>query len=218
MKRGLLFFLFLWLLVGACNHTPFSSITGDMVTVPRGATRLQVISQLGDLQVTWQATGGIFDSNQGDSVIWLAPHTPGTYQVEASITEGFITETVSCSIKVVQEPALTILTKELIRNDKTMAFIAFKNEDQHKREIKDFLFYMFLWDGEGCQGNRILYQGQDRYRGGPNQRDLLPIPWGVVYDEDEWELRFAKETRSILPWVYYIEFTDGEVWNLYEQE
>lgn len=217
-----LFFFLLLLAVNACDGTDrtLSVITGETCATPNGAVLLEVITSLHDYQIEWTALdGGSFHRTDVHLVVWMAPSTSGVYRVEAQVIGDFYTDSVTHSIQVVDEPGLKILDMGLIVTQGIKkAIIAFKNDDLQERDIIDFSFYMLLWDGEDYQGNLLSYLGQTMYRGRPNRYDLLPVRYGELYDGDEWDLRWAGETASILPWVYQIHYHNDQVWNLYEQD
>ncbi len=198
------------------NSKPLSVITGDSHTVPKGAAFLELESQLDSYDVEWSVSHGRFDREHGSSVVYIAPMNPGTYLVEARITGDLSMDDASFTVRVVDEPSLVIKYYQL-DTEENIATISFKNEDGKERAIEDFTFSMFLWDEEGHQGERLLYQGQKTYRGRPKKEDL-PLPYGDSFDQSEWDLGTVKEARSILPWVISIEFDDGEVWDLYERK
>lgn len=207
----------LTLLLGGCGDgQSLFSIKGESITVPRGGTLLEIKTEIETYEIEWKAQGGLFDKNYGDSVVWIAPQESGTYQVQARMIGELFIDEVSISITVVDKPSLEISFMDL-DEEESIAYIYFMNRDEKRRAIEDFAFYMFLWEEEGYQGRRLSYLGQDRFRGTP-QKEEMPIPYSAYYTIKEWNLERAHETASILPWVYYIVFEDGTIWNLYARE
>lgn len=205
-KIGLLFLaLGTSVIVAGCGaplQPPFSiSITGDNVATVNGAAELKAeMSKVAE--VRWTATGGQFDFASGDTVIWKAPDTPGTYSVVATANSKSVTARIT-----VKEPPVEIvgwtLTPDFIGGKE--ANITVKNNSS--KTVNAVKVKMAMWNNFG---ERICYLTYPIYNGiAPD----INVPSGTS-DSFTWSLYWANDVTKILPWVYQVAYTDGSTWEL----
>jgi hypothetical protein len=72
-------------IVQSVDANPDSIAIGGTITF---TAQISALSNVGDINLTWKATGGTFSSTTGDTVSWKAPEAPGTYVITVLADDG----------------------------------------------------------------------------------------------------------------------------------
>jgi|GEM_PF-2058950 len=85
----------------------------------------------------WTAGAGSFSSSTGRNVSWTAPHTPGTYTVTVTATQGAISATASTTVTVVAGPLASVTinpSSPTVPGESSQNFVA-QGYDQYGNSI-----------------------------------------------------------------------------------